>query len=373
MTAAPPDDPFARLEEHLEFHAQLQRRETDFDMNEDPDTEALAPFADLLSSLQWLAENVGHRWRVADAAAQHSQKQHRAVARIAVVAGTGAIVMAVVQLGMKQTAPQLTGSASMLEAIAVGSALLAVVIGLFAKFDRNWLGKRHMAERLRMLKFRALEQLPCLSASTWKQWVEQQLTLLKGADDFHAVEAWSQEDVMEPALAGAPNGGLDDAGLRALTILYRVKRIRYQAQYFERRRKLYEEQTGGWRRLTLPLFLASVGCVLVHFFLEYKASIVADEHRKCLLESSAIWFVALAAVIPIVGSGVRAWFGAFELPRSASLYAAKHRALDGADKQLKKDSGDIAKTQHHIAQIEHFLEQEHREWLRLLRDTEWFL
>jgi hypothetical protein len=201
--------------------------------------------------------------------------------------------------------------------------------------------------------------------------VEQQLTLLKGADDFRAVEEWSQDDEMEPAVAGAPNGQLDAAGRRALTILYRVKRILYQAQYFDRRRKLYQNQTGGWRRLTLPLFLASVVCVLLHFSLE--APHVADEHLAEVLEKLAIGFVALAAVIPIVGSGVRAWFGAFELPRSASLYTAKHHALVRADQHLKEDSGDIAKTQHHIAQIEHFLEQEHREWLRLLRDTEWFL
>jgi hypothetical protein len=369
MTAAVPlSDPLARLEEHLLFNAQRQSREKDFDMNEKPDTEALAPFGELLVSLQWLADNVGERWRVADAAALSSQTLHRRLARVAIVAGTSAIVMAVVQLAMKKIASdEATRTPAMLEAIAVASALVAVIIGVFAKVDRNWLGKRHMAERLRMLKFRALEQLPCLSEAAWKQWVEQQLTSLKGADDFRAVEKWSEEDVMDPAAAGAPTGRLDAAGRGALTMLYDVKRVLYQAQYFERRRMLYQAQTGGWRRLTLPLFLSSVVCVLMHFLVE---RYVADHD---LAEVLAIGFLALAAVIPIVGSGVRAWFSAFELPRSASLYAAKHQALVNADKLLKADRGDIAKTQHHIAQIEHFLEQEHREWLRLLRDTEWFL
>jgi len=370
-TAAPSDDSLARLEEHLLFGATLKRRETDFDMNEGPDEEALAPFGELLSSLRWLAENVGHRWQLADAAALRSQKQHRALARVAIVAGTGAIVMAIVQLALGQIGLGGKGTAAALEAIAVVSALLAVVIGVFAKVDRNWLGKRHMAERLRMLKYRSLEQLPCLSETAWKQWVEHQLTSLTGADVFGAVEEWSRNDEMESTPAGSPNERLDAAGCRALTVLYRVKRVLYQAQYFDRRRELYQNQTAGWRRLTLPLFLASVVCVLLHFLLEHPHD--ANKHPLDVRETFAIVFIALAAVIPIVGAGVRAWFGAFELPRSTSLYAAKHHAMVHAEEHLKEDSGDMAKTQHHIAQIEYFLEQEHREWLRLLCDTEWFL
>ena len=64
---------------------------------------------------------------------------------------------------------------------------------------------------------------------------------------------------------------------------------------------------------------------------------------------------------------------AFELPRSASLFGSKRYALVSAGSQLERDRGDIALTQRHIEEIEHFLENEHREWLRLLRDSEWYL
>lgn len=70
---------------------------------------------------------------------------------------------------------------------------------------------------------------------------------------------------------------------------------------------------------------------------------------------------------------VRAWIGAFERIRSAHSYEAKHHALEKCTKDLKCDEADCAATMHHIAHVEHFIEHEHREWLRLLLDAEWFL
>jgi len=362
----------ALLEETLLLQANLPERIADYDMNDEAELGLLKAFPVLHESLKSLAV-VAKRWRENDTAAMQSQTVHRLLARTAIVAGTAAIVMAVIQLAMKQTVPRLIVIPFVLEAIAVFSALVAVGIGLFAKIDRRWIGKRHLAERQRMLKFHALEQLPCLTKVAWEQWVEQKLAELKGADEFHAVEAWSQEDEVEPAVAGEANGQLGIGERRALAVYYRIKRLQFQAQYFDRRRKLIQNQTAGWRRLTLPLFLSSVICVLAHFALEQQARHVATLERAHIFASLAIWSVALAAVIPVISAGFRAWFAAFELPRSASLYGAKCRALVRLAAHIAKDSGDIAVTQHHMTQTEHFLEQEHREWLRLLCDTEWFI
>jgi hypothetical protein len=54
-------------------------------------------------------------------------------------------------------------------------------------------------------------------------------------------------------------------------------------------------------------------------------------------------------------------------------FRGKTRALFEDSKKLQSDEGDLAKTMHHIAHLEHFLENEHREWLRLLLDAEWFI
>ena len=70
---------------------------------------------------------------------------------------------------------------------------------------------------------------------------------------------------------------------------------------------------------------------------------------------------------------MRAWIGAFERTRSSHLFEDKHHGLMNTFEGMEHDEGDCAATMHHIAHVEHFLENEHREWLRLLLEAEWFL
>jgi hypothetical protein len=370
-------DPLKDLEEHLAAQAKLPERLGTFDMDDEPESEFLAPFPQLYEALVWLKNNLGERWRKADQEALNCQRQHRRLARVAIATGTLAIVLAVVQLSIKLTLPGLAVIALALEAIAVAAAVVAVALGLRAKFDRRWLAQRHLAERLRMLKFRALEQLWCREPSAWNSWVEAQIKELEGIEDpkkiRRKIEKWSTEELIEPALATSLKCNPDPNLERALMIYYSYKRVEFQADYFDRRRKTFQKETWRWLRLNLPLFLIGVGCVIAHFALEYFATRTNNAASSKLLEDLAVWFVALAAIIPVLGLGVRAWFAAFELPRSANLFAAKHRALKHLTKQLEQDSGEVLPTVHHMAQAEHFLEHEHREWLRLLSDTEWFL
>lgn len=369
-------DPLRELEEHLASQMADPQRSADFDMNDGPEAAVLAPFTELQSELEWLKSNLTTRWFEVDREALRCQWRHQRLARIAIATGTAAIILAVIQLSLKLTLPSLAFVALLLEAVAVAAAVIAVGVGIGAKFDRRWLGQRHHAERLRMLKFRSLAQLWCLQPQSWRAWVTEQLSQLEGADDFGKVEQWSREGEVEPDLASSVGCEPNANFARALTIYYRFKRVEFQADYFKRRRETYERQTDRWRHLNLPVFLVGVFCVIAHFALEFHASRLAQAggaEAARLWESLAVWFVALAAIIPILGAGVRAWFAAFELPRSASLFAAKHRALGHLVNHLKDDSGRVLPTLHHMAQVEHFLEHEHREWLRLLLDTEWFL
>jgi len=365
------------LERHLAAQVSLVGRRGTFDMDDGPEAEVLAPFSELRTALNWLDSSLGGEWRRADQEALNCQRYHRRLARIAIATGTAAIVLAIVQLSIKLTAPSLTAVGLILEASAIAAAVIAVALGLRAKFDRRWLAQRHLAERLRMLKFRALEQLWCADRSEWEQWVQAQISLLDGFADAKEVkekiEDWSTGGRIEPELATslACEPGLDL--VRALTTYYRFKRVEFQADYFDRRRKDFKRETGRWLHLSLPLFLISVGCVIAHFALEYFAPRTGSERLASVFEDLAVWFVALAAIIPVLGLGVRAWFAAFELPRSANLFAAKYRALKHLTSHLEQDSGKALPTLHHLAQTEHFLEHEHREWLRLLAETEWFL
>jgi hypothetical protein len=358
------------FEEHLALEVRNKARERDFDMNDRPEVGLPDCPLQLQIALRWLSDNVEKEWILADAQALQSQEHHRRLARIAIFSGTSAIVLAIMQLATSLTFPSVTHIVLRLEATAVITALCVVIIGAVARVDRRWLGHRHRAERLRMLKFRALEKLWCFDDQKWEQWVATQLRDLQGAASFHLLEKWSEEEDVEGASSESAKRDHDPAFAHALTALYRFKRLAFQADYFQRRQSVYQRQTRGWRHLALPLFFASIVCVLAHFIFETWSGRLASPEVSHVL---AVWFVALAAIIPVVGVGVRAWFAAFELPRSASLFGAKYHALIRAMSHLEQDSGDISATQRHMAQTERFLENEHREWLRLLRDTEWFL
>jgi hypothetical protein len=365
-----------QLEKHLVAHMVVEERSPTYDMCDHPEKSVLEPVPALHSALQWLDEKVTMPWRTADQKALRSQSQHRLLAQTAILTGTAAIVLAIIQLSIKLTWHRWTGIAVILEAAAVIAAVIAVAVGLTAKYNRQWLGQRHLAERLRMLKFRTLGEILRLDMTRWQNWVQEQLDELKGANEFERVTQWSEEGEVEPYDPRFTSSTLDPNSTKALTVYYRIKRLDFQANYFKSRHDTYIRQTGGWLHLSLPFFLASVFCVLAHFgaeFLERRLHAAGDVHAAEVWYIIAIWSVALAAVIPVLGVGVRAWFAAFELPRSASLFAAKHRALVRASAHLQEDSNDPAATLRHITQSEHFLEHEHREWLRLLSESEWFL
>jgi len=374
MSLIDPHEHLDKLTKHLGVALLISDRGADFDLDDTPESEFLTFCPELSTAFSWLTENVTLKWRKADEEALKSQQRHRWLARIALTMGTAAIVLAVVQLSIKLTASRFAMLTLTIEAVAVGAAFLAVIIGITTKADRRWLGKRHLAERLRMLKFRALEQLFCKDREAWQTWVEQQLEQLGSADDFTSIKKWSKAGEIEPAAMKSRDCSAELA--EALTIYYRYKRLEFQGNYFKNRAKIYLRQANSWRRLNLPVFLTSVCFVLAHFVAEWFAHKAEISGNKLLAEdwgNAAVWCVALAAIIPIIGGGVRAWFAAFQVPLSASLYAAKYQALQRAITHLKETSGDIQATVDHITQYEHFLEHEHRDWLRLLLETEWFI
>ena len=358
------------MEQHLASRLRNTYRQDTFDMDDVPEAQVLASFPGLKAALQWTEENVTVPWRAADAAALHSQSEHRLLARVAISAGVAAIVLAIVHLAVNITARRLIDLALALEVLAVVAAVVAVTVGLRAKFNHQWLGQRHRAEQLRKLKFSALVQLSIPNPG-WQRGIAEKLQTIDNVLDFARVEDWSKGGDVDPEMPTVSNSNPQSGDFRAVVLYYRYKRILFQADYFKRRREDYQRETGGWRhRADLPAFFLSVFFVLAHFAAQLWSAYV---HQSPGLEKAAIWCVALAAIIPVLGVGAHAWVDAFELPRSASLFAAKHRALLVAATRLQQDSGDVLATLGHMCRIEHFLEHEHREWLRLLLDAKWFI
>ena len=373
-------DPAVELDQCLAAQATDPARQNagDFDMNDEPDRGALASCPKLQEALAWLGANVAQPWKQADAAALVHQRRHSRLARTAIATGVGAIILAVLQLAFKLSWPSLAGATFWLEVVTALGGVVSVGVGLWAKSDRNWLGQRHRAERLRMLKFRALAR-PELwrgESDAWQAWVQTQLRDLEGAEGFKRIEEWACGDRPEPAPLGTSDGREDGAAAAALVSYYHHKRLNYQGEYFRRKGAAAESQAQWQRKLRLPLFFITIGCVLFHFGADWQARRLGwrgSLEAARAWELVSLWGIVLAVVLPVYMVGVRAWTAAFEHARKARSFAAKRVATQDAIARLEKDRHDLAAVLGHIKHDELFREQEHREWLRLLLDTEWFI
>jgi len=375
---APPPDPLPLLNAGLEAAAKFRELGGDFDMEDGPEANLLAPFPELHAALTWLGENVTAPWRAADTAALGHQDKHEKLAKTAILAGTAAIVLAVLQLALKLSLPGFAALAAWVEGVTVLAGVAAVAVGLLAKFDHQWLGQRHKAERLRMLKFQSLGRSDLWrgNLTRWQQWVRDRITELEGVEDIQQMEKWSGHDDPDPLEDGpavAPHGDATNISC-ALAIYYRYKRLKSQAAYFKSKGDVAR---GNWalrcHQLQLPLFFASICCVLLHFCADVVASHVEDGAAAHVWEMVALWGIVLAAVLPVIGVGVRTYSSAFELSRKARSFEGKHQAMLRAAVRLEPCEKDLSSVLAQIHRNEALFELEHREWLRLLLDVEWFL
>ncbi|MBL8890935.1 MAG: DUF4231 domain-containing protein [Planctomycetaceae bacterium] len=101
----------------------------------------------------------------------------------------------------------------------------------------------------------------------------------------------------------------------------------------------------------------------------------APAHAPDFWHGVEIVLIGLAALLPVVGFGIRAWTSAFESPRSHNLFRAKSLALNEPIRRLQTVAAsalnydDVMWT---IAENEHFFVGEHHEWCRLQVEAEWY-
>jgi hypothetical protein len=202
--------------------------------------------------------------------------------------------------------------------------------------------------------------------------------------------------------------------LRALTEYYLSRRLNPQKEYLANRTQ--RNQFSDWIRAYLPWF----------FFL----SIVAGFSKFFVRSLPWEGFLALlAALLPAAAAGVRTWRSAFEFSRNKGRFEAAHHALRDLETRLVNEGFSAVEaerttaprpagrrvtvreervlTNHQFHELrvrtedetpppndgqalpddedtdayailrdlcwcEHILETEHREWLRLMYETEWF-
>jgi hypothetical protein len=376
---APPVPPESALDKWLQGAFEDPARVGTFDMIDAPDLPHFADFPRLKGAIEFLDHELRPAYERADANAMRHQATHRRVAKLAIASGGLAIGFAIIQLALLQTVPGWAGIVAWVEAVAVLAGVFAVALGLWARFDRNWLLQRHIAERLRMLKFRSLGRHEVWKGDlgAWREWVRQERQKISELSELDQVVAWLDQDLglVEPEVAGGTDATPEDT---ALAVYYRWKRINFQAAYFDRQgSKLMSGTTQLLHHAGLPLFALTTLAAVLHFAIDLSThqagDLVVAGTAGGRWKLVGTWALAAAALLPVLSLCLRTWSGAFEYLRSAHLFKAKHHVLVRASADMAASQGDRAATVRQIASIEYTLEQEHREWLRLLRAAEWFL
>jgi hypothetical protein len=368
---------------------QNKARAWTFDMDDGPELERLEgkPLERVKRTLEFLQAEIYPKWKKADHQAIVLQKRHRRITRMAIWFGVAAVVAAIFALVLSHIVPGVMMLVFLVELIAVLAALVAIIAGVWLRTHHGWLTSRQIAERLRSLQFQSVTwpELWC-DEPLWQTRTRNAIAELAGLTNTQA-EVWAKEaDTAAPPDVVKPPCDVPAEEVTALTAWYRVKRLEYQQHYFDFQANRTHERSWGHRwKLSLKLFVASVVAVLCHGFVAI--FLVQGDHGHAahdpahVKDGTSFWhgveivLIGLAALLPVLGFGIRAWTSAFESPRSHNLFRAKSMALNEPIRRLKQDLSaaiDCEDVMWTIADSEHFFLGEHREWCRLQVEAEWY-
>jgi len=338
------------------------------DMYDSP--QDMPPSQPVRDALAFCRDTVEAGYRQADTLALRHQRYHRLLTITAAIFGTTAVLLAIVQLSglFRGTWPvQLSG-------IAVAFALIAVITGLVSSQRLNWLLERHRAERYRLLKFRFLID-PVLWSGGKEEAKARMNRFTNEVDNIRALNRqalrrWIDEDEVPEAPTPLPHSKTDENIIRGLIEYYQKKRLGVQMDYFAGR-ALRNVRMHRYTWFLPPLFFfSSVLAVSGHFIYD----IVASAHGSQAEVTTAnlfVLFVVLAAAFPVIGAGVRSLRTAYEFARNNSRFRAKLVALSRLAERLRQEN-DPEAIFRDLWSCEQILESEHREWLRLMIEGEWF-
>lgn len=290
---------------------------------------------------------------------------HKIIATAIAVCGTGAVALAILQLYEQTEHPRL----AMTELVLACIASLAVFVGVGAAFMRRWLVQRHRAERCRFLKFDFLLEIALagrdrtqLLRAAHKSKAEAETVELL---EYEQIEEWLEED----QILKNPPKPTDDKTIRedlnALAGQYLRTRLAVQSRYFFRQSSVETRRNWHTQNLVPLLFGASICFVLAHSIVNHCCSQDREAGR---------FLVLLAALLPAFGAGIRGFRGIWEYSRNTLRFQAKHHALNDLIRDMEEERAGACRTVEisgFLWKGEQILEGEHREWLRLMMETEW--
>ncbi len=316
----------------------------------------------------------------ADNAALRSRDRHRGVVKAAAILGNLAVLIAILttmaaNLGdaaIVSAESTIRGAEFVITLIAVGS----IAVGVFAQLQQRWYLQRHIAERLSLLKYDALVDLFATSsranAASFDGWKSRLMAGVKGTAATTAGEmlTWAQTAHTFVHLAPSPEIAENTSSIGAFSAYYCRDggRLEGQEAYFRERAHRYKATDSRLGSPLPSLFLLSVVLSLAYFvyvlWLYRFVSVVPSASVGAVL-------TGLAAVVLIVINVLRVLRSSDEYARNTMRFGALYQAIHplGSRLRVTHDPHQILQT---IVDIESLIEEEHREWLRLMIEAEWY-
>lgn len=335
---------------------------------------------DMVDSSKWLSsETLGEALRFCqeqlsadyqnlDWWARFWQKARLYAAMLVTLLGLVAVVAALVLLPTSELG-YIPPRHEWVEVLAVSFAFLTVIFGVWLSMHQGWLLDRHRAERLRRRKFHYL-----ISPALWAGLPDQKRQLDKEFEGdlrdirclmWPGLEKWVTNDdppraPVIPADAKWSRTLAEDRALSDLLQYYCETRLSRQLEYFIAR----SASRGCLSLITYkaPQYLFFLTAVVVFLRLGLKHWWVTMPDTRLL---------TLAVALPALGAAIRSFRLAKEVDRNALRFQAKKSAMETVRDRLR-----VAQTPealfHDLWACEYVLESDHREWLRLMIEAEWF-
>jgi hypothetical protein len=373
---------------------RAERLEATDDMHDTP--EEMARWNPLVAALQNCREIVEPAYRAADRTAMQFQRQHQIITVAAAIFGTVAVLFAILQL------PRIISgsvvSIPVAEGITAAIAFTAVLLGIVTLRQVGWMFLRHKAERFKFLKFHFLID-PSLWGADPNKRERAVLTLKYSADKIteltnEELETWAEHGILPEEPARLAGSQADAYTLYKLVDYYLTKRCRTQLKYFKRKAQQFSSRDRYIKALPRLLFFGSIFAALLHFSLDLFDTYFQPQATAQSAEAAAqtaptisltVALILIAASLPVIGAGVRTFRSAYQLARNTSRYKAAFEAIKLPAERLERDAqrlyGLYAEGQTTVNadgvfrdmwRCEQILEAEHREWLRLMMEAEWF-
>jgi hypothetical protein len=287
--------------------------------------------------------------------------------KAAAILGTLAVLLATLELSPIKL-PHIN-----VEEFEVTTAILAagaVILGLLLHFKDDWILDRVKAERFRLLKFGFIIDPDSWCPGEQCERYEQLKTDATSVDKMRAknFDDWLKRELVTESRVLKTDCEIHSESLRAVVDYYLKTRLEKQMHYFELRMAQQQSRKNKWYRKILPwFFFGSVAVTLVHFIAKR-----LDWGKEDII----VVFLFLAAALPALSAGIRTCRSAHEYARNAMRYEAKLLALRHFEKRLvrkgAKQELDVHRIFHALWCCEQIFEFEHREWLRLMLEAEWY-